>query len=253
MTEHVSPRLTPVKARAFCYATRMVAHAAAGPRGSRAGVTPPRLVLVHPRSADNLVSIARAMRTFGLSDWVAVASSAHLVTMLDVLLRHRAPEESDAGLATLRRVDTLAEAVAGCSFVVGTTPRSFEGLPRFTPRELAAHVAARGDPTWALVFGAETNGLKNADLASCHAISYLPSSPEQPSVNLSQAVVIYGHELAQPAPADEATWRQLESSLSAGLCARGFSSDDTEAVVQSLLRADLTAEEAALWTTAWSP
>lgn len=230
-------------------------------------MTPPRLVFVRPRNADNLVSIARAMKSFGLSDWVAVSSVAHLSGMRAVLKHHRVPSESERGvpMETLRRVDTLAEAIADCTWVVGTTMRVLEGRPRLTPRELAEETRQRRDTTWALVFGAECNGLQNEDVEQCHAVSYIPSSEAQPSLNLSQAVVVYGHELSSvhgevaPGPplADDATLRQLRSSLVSGLVSAGVLRSETanrhdlDALTASLLRGSLTREEADLWNAAW--
>ncbi len=229
-------------------------------------MTLPRLVLVHPRNADNLVSIARAMKCFGISDWVAVSSKAHLDGMIGVLKNHRGPDESGAPLASLRRVETLAEAISDCSWVVGTTMRVMEGRLRLTPRELAIETTLRRDRTWALVFGAECNGLQNDEVEQCHAVSFIPSDEAQPSLNLSQAVVVYGYELScvshpepsGPALAGDAGLRELRTSLVAGLVAsrvmRGESSsrDDVEALMSSLMRGSLTATEASLWREAWN-
>lgn len=220
----------------------------------------PRVVLVWPRNPDNLVSIARAMRGHGLGDWVAVSSAEHLDGMLDVLRRHRAPTEADALVAKLRRVDTLAEAVAGCSFVVGTSMRTLPGRPSLSTRELAGHVAARGDTSWALVFGAESTGLVDADLERCHALSFIPSSGEQPSLNLSQAVVVYLYELAMArapsaasgaALADDALLRELRAALDGGLREHGFPRRAAEELMAPLLRGALTVEEATRWIDAW--
>lgn len=224
----------------------------------------PRLVLVHPRNADNLVSIAGAMKHFGLVDWAVVSSAAHLEGMKDVLVNHRPPSEFTSRVLTVRRVDTLAEAISDCSWVVGTTMRTLEGRPRLTPRELAQLSAARRDARWALVFGAECNGLQNDEVEQCHAVSFIPSSDEQPSLNLSQAVVVYAHELAMvdhglaaEGVADDAMLRQLRASIVEGLVASGVlrneraSSLDVDALMASLLRGSLTQKEAIQWRAAW--
>lgn len=225
------------------------------------------LVLVQPRNADNLAAIARAMRAFAVVDWVAVSTEQHLVGMREVLARHRAPGQTSALVQTLRRVDTLAEAIADCSWVVGTTMRAIEDRPRFTPRQLATEAAQRHDTTWALVFGAECNGLQNAEVSQCHAVSYIPTHAEQPSLNLAQAVLVYAHELAlvrtagteavdgsgRPPLADDATLRELERALIASLVAAGYLHDAKadrrviDALMSSLRRASLTVEESANW------
>ncbi len=205
------------------------------------------------------MSVARAMRAFGWTDWVAVSEPRYLDGMLDVLKQHRSPEQSDAFVGTLRRVDTLADAVADCSFVVGTTMRTLPGRPRFSTPQLVAEVAARGDASWALVFGPESHGLQDADLAQCHAMSFVPSDDAQPSLNLSQAVVVYAHALAGRAErasralAGDALLRELEKVVAEGLWARAFPSAALPELFAPLLRAGLTDDEVRAWMKAWSP
>ncbi|MDP1828157.1 MAG: RNA methyltransferase [Archangium sp.] len=225
---------------------------------------PPRLVFLRPRNADNLGAIARAMKNFGLSDWVVVSPNPLL---LEVPGLNRLAVKSGELLESVRRVDTFAEAIADCSWVVGTTMRQIEGRRRLTPRELSDTVGDRPDETWALVFGDERNGMFNEDLLQCHALSFIPSSDEQPSLNLAQAVVVYGYELAMgrrgvitttgPALADDALLRQVRESMELGMAASGFlraDSDDRHAIddlLASLVRGRLTKKEATLWIAAW--
>jgi tRNA/rRNA methyltransferase len=220
-------------------------------------VTSPRIVLVRPRNADNLVSIARAMQMFGLTDWVSVSLEQYQVGMVEVLRKHRPASDWHPLLDSLRRVDTLEEAIRDCSYVVGTTMRTLPGRARLSTRELAQVVGARGDSTWALVFGAESNGLMNEDLEHCHAMSFIPSSDEQPSLNLSQAVVVYAHELASVKPRDpvmlanDVELRALKAALHEGLRARMFPYAAADELMAPLLRAGLTSAEMAQWCSVW--
>jgi tRNA C32,U32 (ribose-2'-O)-methylase TrmJ len=116
---------------------------------------PPRLVLLRPRNADNLGAIARAMKNFGLSDWVVVSPNPKL---LEAPGLNRLAVKSADLVDAVRRVDTLHEAIADCTWVVGTTMRLIEGQRRLTPRELTAEAIERDDAQWALVFGDERNG-----------------------------------------------------------------------------------------------
>ncbi|HEY1087679.1 MAG TPA: RNA methyltransferase [Archangium sp.] len=217
----------------------------------------PRLVLMHPRNADNLVSIAGAMRHFGLTDWVVVTAPKYLDSMQSVLTKHREPNELVADVMKVRRVDTLADAVADCSWVVGTTMRVLEGRPRVIPRELAALSAERGDERWALVFGAEANGLQNDEVDQCHAVSFIPSDEAQPSLNLSQAVVVYANELAQvpsthvtPGLATDASLRDLRAAcIDAARLHHGLF--DPETLLAPLLRGPLTRAETERWSAAF--
>ncbi len=220
---------------------------------------PPRLVLLRPRNADNLGAIARAMKNFGLTDWVVVSPNPEL---LEAPGLHRLAVKSGDLLDTVRRVDTLAEAIADCNWVVGTTMRTVDGRRRFTPRALAEEAARRSDETWALVFGDERNGLHAEDVRACHDLSFIPSSDAQPSLNLSQAVVVYAYELASepnapapppgPALADDAAYRTVRDAMVIGLTAAGFLRDQgrhaVDDLVATLWRARLTRKEAGLWT-----
>lgn len=208
----------------------------------------PVLVLVRPRSADNLVSMAHVIATFGLREWVAVIPPAHFARMHEVA-RLKYSAEDTALLSSLRRVDTLDEAVRGCEVAVGTTMRALPAKPRLTPRELAwcqAHATAR----WALVFGAETNGLTDDDLKSCHALSFIPTAPEQPSVNLSQAVLLFAYELhaaKRAAPVvDVRALRALRETMANAVRAGGMARRAADELLAPLVRAGLTEPERAL-------
>ena len=225
---------------------------------------PPRLVLLRPRNADNLGAVARAMKNFGLTDWVLVSPNPRLLDGPET--RRLAVRLSDL-LDSVRLVDTLAEAVADSTWIVGTTGRLIAGRRRLTPRDLGEEATSHGDAPWALVFGDERNGLVNDDLAQCHALSFIPSSEAQPSLNLAQAVVVYGYELSMasrrsvpapgPALADDAQLRQVRASMELGLEATGFlrpSIADCHAVgalMTPLVRARLSKAEATLWTAAF--
>jgi TrmH family RNA methyltransferase len=224
----------------------------------------PRLVLLRPRNADNLGAVARAMKNFGLSDWVVVSPNPKLLESPGL---HRLAVKSGELLDSVRRVDTLAEAVADCTWVVGTTDRTLPAQRRRSPRELSREAEARGDATWALVFGDERSGLTNEDLARCDALSFIPSSPAQPSLNLAQAVVVYAYalgaearpEASPPAPAlaDDAQLRTVELAMDRGLVAARFLRREGESrhalqdLMASLRRARLTRAEATLWTAAF--
>lgn len=225
-------------------------------------MTPPRLVLLRPRNADNLGSIARVMKNFGLVDWVVVSPNPKL---LEVPGLHRLAVKSGDLLESVRRVDTFEEAIADCSWVVGTTMRLIDGRRRHTPRELATEAVDRNDEKWAIVFGDERNGLTQEDVEQCHALSFIPSSDDQPSLNLAQAVGVYAYEVAmarrsaKPAPApayaDDAMQRHVRTSLEEALSAAGFlrEQDERSAIddlLKPLQRARLTKKEAGLWLAA---
>lgn len=151
-----------------------------------------RVVLVNPLYGGNVGSACRAMANMGLSDLVLVAPAA-----LDMAEARKMAVAADGVLAGRRETATLEEAVADCGLVMGTTARV--GLYRAhvrTPREWAPRIleaASRGKA--AIVFGRETWGLTNEEIACCTNMIQIPSSPEYPSLNVAQAVLICCYEL----------------------------------------------------------
>ena len=225
---------------------------------------PIRLVFLRPRNADNLGAIARAMKNFGLTDWAVVSPNPQL---LEAPGMNRLAVKSGELLETVRRVETLSEAVADCTWVVGTTMRQLDGRRRLLPEEVAHEALERGE-RFALVFGDERSGLTNEDLVQCHALSLISTADEQPSLNLSQAVVVYAHALfnaererlasgkvaPSPALADDATLRALKGALGETLTSAGFLQDDGRSALDdlmaTLLRAHPTRREVGLWMAA---
>jgi tRNA (cytidine32/uridine32-2'-O)-methyltransferase len=222
----------------------------------------PRLVLLRPRNADNLGAIARGMKNFGLHDWVVVSPNPQLLEGPG--LNRLAVKAGDL-LDTVKRVDTFEEAVKDCQWVVGTTMRLIEKKQRKTPRELMAQAAQRSDEKWALVFGDERNGMTNEDIEQCHALSFIPASEEQPSLNLSQAVLLYAYEYATclrgevtppaAAKATDETLRQLKTSFKLALVNSQFLVNENDArgavdeAFGTLVRARLSNNEANLWNS----
>ncbi|MBV9109688.1 MAG: hypothetical protein JO306_09810, partial [Gemmatimonadetes bacterium] len=98
--------------------------------------------------------------------------------------------------------DTLEEALADCSYVVGMTARERRAKRAVArPRDLvpellsrAADAAEAGAGPVALLFGREDKGLSNEALDLCHRTCIIPTS-EHASLNLAQAVLVMAYEL----------------------------------------------------------
>ncbi|HET7826930.1 MAG TPA: TrmH family RNA methyltransferase, partial [Anaeromyxobacter sp.] len=92
------------------------------------------------------------------------------------------------------------------TWVCGTTSRAIEGRPSLDPRALGAEVARRSaGGEVAVVFGEERRGLSDAELALCHAVCTIPTSPAYDSMNLAQAVAVVSYEIAAAARAEPGT------------------------------------------------
>jgi TrmH family RNA methyltransferase len=227
-----------------------------------------RVVLVRPRNPLNIGAAARAMSNFGFR-----------------ALRLVAPWEpsylearSAVGAAQLLRdaevFSTLADAVADCGLVVGTSAAGtrelhhpLHALPEgaeLLRRQLALAPAA-------LLFGSEKSGLSNQELSHCHWMMRIPTRAEHISMNLGQAVAVClyelsrsaaplpssladaasaGHEPAPPAPAADV--ERITQLLYEALCVSGYVQPPGEAAAldklrRMLRRLRLNQSDAELW------
>jgi len=219
--------------------------------------TPVRFVLVHPRTPENLGAAARALKNFGQAEWTWVRPPWNPD---DTRARTLAVGAEDV-LASARLASTLEEAVADCSWVVGTSGRARLRPSPLDPDAFAAE-AARRPGRVALVFGDERTGLRRDELARCHALTRISSDARQPSLNLAQAVCIYAYALSRgPAPAvrdrrrpgTDADLRRLEGVLEDVLRRARFVRPGRSGVaplVDPWKRSGLTRAEIRLWESA---
>lgn len=151
------------------------------------------VVLVRPTEEGNVGATARAMANTGLSRLVLVEPAP----AIGKVARAFAVGAGEI-LDRVGRVGSLGEALASCRLVVGTTSTRARALdvPLLTPRALGERLAAVAEPVpTALVFGPERSGLDNDELALCGLHVRIPAAPEQPTLNLAQAVLIVGYEI----------------------------------------------------------
>jgi len=164
-----------------------------------------RIVLVSTRNPLNIGAVARAMSNFGFSQ-------LRVVHPYDAAFREaRSAVGAEELLAHAEQYDSVADAVADCTLVVGTAALAHREL-RHTllplkdgARLILAEASSASTPrgSVAILFGSEKRGLSNHDLSHCHGWMHIPTREQQPSVNLGQAVAICLYELARESPAPE--------------------------------------------------
>lgn len=150
------------------------------------------VVLVDVRNPLNIGAAARAMSNFGFP-------SLRLVNPYEVAFRDaRSAVGAAATLASAEVYKTVAEAVADCSLVVGTTAVGHRDLQHSLVRLENAAPDIRTHLTTgpcALLFGSEKFGLSNEDMSHCHWLTRIPTRDEHSSMNLGQAVAVCLYEL----------------------------------------------------------
>ncbi|WP_413229045.1 tRNA (cytosine(32)/uridine(32)-2'-O)-methyltransferase TrmJ [Arsukibacterium sp.] len=150
-----------------------------------------RVVLVGTTHTGNIGSVARAMKTMGLSRLYLVAPK----TAPDGQAYALAAGASEI-LAAATTFDTLADAVADCALVVGSSARSRTlSWPMLDPRQCATLAIAQSDKPVAIVFGRESSGLTNDELQLCNYHVCIAANPEYSSLNLAMAVQILCYEV----------------------------------------------------------
>jgi tRNA/rRNA methyltransferase len=161
----------------------------------------PVVVLVETQMGENIGAAARAMANFGIS-------RLRLVKPLQGWPNERArvmAAGADRILDKAELFDSLADAIADCSYVLATTARNHDqAKPVIAPEAAAAELAPRvkAGETVALVFGRERNGLEIHEVGQADAIVTLPVNPAFASLNLAQAVVIVAYEWFKRAVGD---------------------------------------------------
>ncbi len=240
-------------------------------------MTPPRVVLVRPRSPGNVGSAARALKNFGLRELVLVDPRLHrggdrpgVESYFESESRRMAWHASDV-LDASRTVADLKQAVAGCSAVFATAPQPAARMRSLSPEEAAdALVAAPDAAPGALVFGSESSGLTRDELASCAGVVVIPTDPAYRDLNLAQSVAVMaflcfrgGREAAGPdarrAASDPARHDFVEGTADAlfEVAARaGFLKHGGAPVARELRhllhRAGLSRREAELFRSLWT-
>lgn len=129
---------------------------------------------------------------------------------------------ADEVLHNAQVVSTLAQALEGCSLVMGTSARDRSlPWPLVNPHEAAQQCFSRwqAEPETeiALVFGREHAGLTNEELQLCQYHVHIPADEQFSSLNLAASVQVLSYELrmcwlaAQGAPSQEGRAMNLAS------------------------------------------
>jgi len=151
-----------------------------------------RVVLVRARNPLNIGAAARAMSNFGFARLT-------VVNPYEVAFREaRSAVGASAVLARAEQYKSVQEAVADCELVIGTTAVGHRELKHPVMRlEQAGDIIRKKASPVALLFGSEKVGLSNEDLGYCHWLLRIPTSQENISMNLGQAVAVCLYELVR--------------------------------------------------------
>jgi tRNA/rRNA methyltransferase len=153
----------------------------------------PIVILVEPQLGENIGAAARVMANFGLSRLRLVAPKQAWPNPKARMMAAGA----DRVLEAAELFDSLAAAIADCSFVAAATARAHDqAKPVIAPQQCARLLAPRvtAGETVAIVFGRERNGLENDEVGLADCIVTFPVNPAFASLNLAQAVALVCYE-----------------------------------------------------------
>jgi TrmH family RNA methyltransferase len=231
-----------------------------------------RVVLVATRNPLNIGAAARAMSNFGFRRLRVVRPFE------PAFLEAKSAVGAADLLAKAEHFDSVADAVADCALVVGTTAvrtrnlqhtlRRLEDGARLIRKKMATAPAskarAKNSSAVALLFGSEKVGLSNEDLSHCNWLMRIPTCDANISMNLGQAVAVCLYELIRDGKKPQSAAAEkielagaedlerislvlLETLRASGYLERRVISDVEERMRRMIRRMSLPARDAEVW------
>ncbi|MFH0895129.1 MAG: tRNA/rRNA methyltransferase [Bacteroidota bacterium] len=148
-------------------------------------------ILIEPQVPENIGASARALKTMGFSD-LRMVNPKGFPHPKAFIVAHA----SNDILNNSKIFTSLNEAVSDLDFLVATTAKKRSSYVDFIPLpDLTEYIGQRKTmiKNIGIVFGREESGLTNEELRQCHVVSRIPLATKFPSLNLSQAVMMYAY------------------------------------------------------------
>jgi TrmH family RNA methyltransferase len=172
-----------------------------------------RIVLVRPTRPGNIGAAARAIKNMGLSRLVLVQPVDPLGS--DSYTMAYGAHDVLEGAKVFK---TLPRALSRCRYVVGTTARTHKGYGKPAPLTAAVPdlLTRAKRQQVAILFGPESSGLANDEIALCQSLVTIPTGKTHTSLNLAQAVMVVAYELmrttvSNPKPVSAAGRRTIDT------------------------------------------
>ncbi len=153
------------------------------------------IVVILSRTTEpmNIGATCRAMKTMGLKH-LRLISPLNPKGRTARALAHGSEDILDNAVV----VEDLMDAIGDCDVVIGTTARVRQLRKRshLTPTVAAEHIIDHSRTgKVGLLFGTERSGLTNDEVDICRYLTSVDTAPEHGSLNLAQAVMLYGWEI----------------------------------------------------------
>jgi len=162
------------------------------------------IVLVHPEQPGNIGSIARALSNMGIDGDFCIVGSPNIITEESYKLAKHAKdrfekiryfETLEICLETLKNQCLKGKLLSlAATARIGSAKRPHPTRVREALERAMSKLKSSEIDGLALVFGCESSGLSNHDIALCDWIVTIPSLNEYRSLNLAQSVLIFCYE-----------------------------------------------------------
>lgn len=157
------------------------------------------VILVRPERGGNIGSTARALANMGVSGTFTIVGEKTLINSECIKFAKHARDRIENAVFTTSLKEAL-EAIPSPKLSLASTARvgsSTRPHPvdvRTAVERGITKLKAESIEHLVFVFGCESDGLSNEDVALCDWVVTIPSSEEYRSLNLSQSVLIFCHE-----------------------------------------------------------
>ncbi len=150
------------------------------------------IILHSIENPGNIGSAARAMKNMGLENMVLI-NPPDLQAEEAKKLAYMSYDIIEKAII----VDSFDKALSLVDIAIATTRRKGKWRERFqSPEEISELIILKKEINKiGIVFGTEKTGLTNDEVIKCEYASEIPTAIDYPSLNISQAVMIYVYEL----------------------------------------------------------
>lgn len=153
-----------------------------------------RVILVEPEHEGNVGRVARVMKNFSFNDLWLVNPKITIGAEARAFAMHAKEVLTKATI-----VGELNSAIEGCTYAVGTTSISASSAGNLLRISVTPEVFARklvlSKGKVGIVFGRESRGLSNDELAKCDIVVTVPTDSAYKALNIANASAIILYEL----------------------------------------------------------
>jgi tRNA/rRNA methyltransferase len=151
-------------------------------------------ILVEPSVPENVGATARAIKTMGFTD-LRLVNPCDYLGHKSLMLAHGSHDI----LTNAKVYNSLGEAIQGIDFTIATSAKDrWVKQNMINSTELLSFIENKRKiiSSLAIIFGREESGLSNDDIALCDRVSAVDIPKPYPSLNLSQAVMVFAYTLS---------------------------------------------------------